>query len=299
LARLGENQPFWRESEPQQSLAALLSTSTVGVAIFDRQLRFQTINNALASMNGLPSEAHIGKTIRHILGAAAAKIETALDHVFVTGDPLSNFELTALLPTRSELGHWIENYYPIKAASGKVLQVGVIVLEVTKRKNVEQSLYRLTNKLRRVTKTLQTHREICHRANEQAALSTLPLELLENCVSEMRIVLELLKPQLRLGAVRHQEILFQPEVEQVSARENRLSPLGSHSMISEPYAPCLSYREHQVVQHLAMGKTNKEMATILNLSVRTVETYRARVMLKLGLRSLAELVRYALRNDII
>ena len=50
---------------------------------------------------------------------------------------------------------------------------------------------------------------------------------------------------------------------------------------------------------MAMGKINKEIAAILNLSVRTVETYRARVMLKLGLRSLAELVRYALRNNII
>jgi len=48
-----------------------------------------------------------------------------------------------------------------------------------------------------------------------------------------------------------------------------------------------------------MGKINKEIAAILNLSVRTVETYRARVMLKLGLRSLSELVRYALRNNII
>jgi DNA-binding CsgD family transcriptional regulator len=48
-----------------------------------------------------------------------------------------------------------------------------------------------------------------------------------------------------------------------------------------------------------MGKSNKELAAILNLSVRTVETYRARVMLKLGFRSFAELVRYALRNNII
>jgi len=69
--------------------------------------------------------------------------------------------------------------------------------------------------------------------------------------------------------------------------------------MNEPHARCLSHREHQVVQHLAMGKTNKEIAAILNLSVRTVETYRARVMLKLGLRSFAELVRYALRNNII
>jgi len=119
VVKFAGKQPLWRESEAQQSLAALGSTSIVGVAIFNRQLRFQTINKALASMNGVPGEAHIGKTSHHILGTAATKIETALDHVFVTGDPLSNFELTARLPARSETGHWIENYYPIKAASGK------------------------------------------------------------------------------------------------------------------------------------------------------------------------------------
>ncbi len=69
--------------------------------------------------------------------------------------------------------------------------------------------------------------------------------------------------------------------------------------MSELRAHSLSHRERQVIQLLATGKSNKEMAAILNISVRTVETYRARVMLKLGLHSLAELVRYALRNNMI
>jgi DNA-binding CsgD family transcriptional regulator len=286
-------------ADSQQSLAALVSTSTVGVAICDRRLRFQAINDALASMNGVPAEAHIGKTIHQILGTAAARIEPAFESVFVTGNSLSNFELTARLPTRSETGHWIENYYPIKAESGKVFHVGVIVLEVTKRKNVEQSLYRLTNKLRRMTKALQAHRDIRLHANELAALSTAPLELLEDCISETQMISQLLRPQLRFGVVRHQEIFFQPEVGQLPGGENRLSPLDSHSPMSELRGHRLSHRERQVVLHLAMGKTNKEIAAILNLSVRTVETYRARVMIKLDFHSLAELVRYALRNNII
>jgi DNA-binding CsgD family transcriptional regulator len=250
-------------------------------------------------MNGVPAEAHIGKTIYHILGTAAARIEPAFRHVFATGNPLSNFELTARLPTRSETGHWIENYFPIRTGAGRVARVGVIVLEVTKRKKVEQSINRLTNTLSRATKALQTQRDIRHRVNRRVGLSAVPLELLENCISEVQKVSEMLLPQLRLVAVRHQEIVFQPEVEQLIAREDRLSLLDSRFPMSELRAPCLSHRERQVVQHLAMGKSNKELAAILNLSVRTVETYRARVMLKLGFRSFAELVRYALRNNII
>jgi PAS domain S-box-containing protein len=269
--------------EPRQSLAALFSTSTVGVAICDRQLRFQAVNDALASMNGFPAEAHIGKTIRHILGTAAARVELAFRHVFVTGDPLSNFELTARLPTRTETGHWIENYYPIKARSGKVLQVGVTVVEVTKSKNVEQSLYRLANQLRQTAEALKNHRDIRQQT--------------ENCIFETRIISELLRPESRLAAIGHQQIIIQPELEQVSSGENRLSPYGSHTPMSGQRAHRLSRRERQVVQHLTEGKSNKEVAAILNISARTVETYRARVMLKLDLRSLAELVRYALSDN--
>jgi DNA-binding NarL/FixJ family response regulator len=113
------------------------------------------------------------------------------------------------------------------------------------------------------------------------------------------MITELLRPRLRLAAEPHQQIFFHPEFAQVSAGENGLSPLGSHFQVGELRVHRLSDRERQVLHHLAMGKSNREMASILNVSVRTVETYRARVMLKLGLRSLAELVRYALRNDII
>jgi two-component system, NarL family, response regulator NreC len=58
----------------------------------------------------------------------------------------------------------------------------------------------------------------------------------------------------------------------------------------------LSERETEVVQRIAQGYTNKEIAAQLNLSVKTVETYRARAMEKLGLESRASLVRYALER---
>ncbi len=60
----------------------------------------------------------------------------------------------------------------------------------------------------------------------------------------------------------------------------------------------LTAREREIVQLLAEGKSNKEVATILRISVKTAETHRANVMHKLGLRSTADLVRYALRHKI-
>ena len=58
-------------------------------------------------------------------------------------------------------------------------------------------------------------------------------------------------------------------------------------------------REREIVQLLGEGKNSKEIATILGISVRTVETHRAAIMKKLGLKSFSELIRYAVRNQII
>ncbi len=66
---------------------------------------------------------------------------------------------------------------------------------------------------------------------------------------------------------------------------------------SELLGADLSEREMEVAQRVAQGYSNREIATQLNLSVKTVETYRSRALDKLGLDSRAALVRYALEHD--
>jgi DNA-binding NarL/FixJ family response regulator len=61
----------------------------------------------------------------------------------------------------------------------------------------------------------------------------------------------------------------------------------------------LTSREREVVQLLAEGKTTKEVAVALGLSVKTAETHRSNIMRKLELHSISELVLYAIRNDIV
>jgi DNA-binding NarL/FixJ family response regulator len=67
----------------------------------------------------------------------------------------------------------------------------------------------------------------------------------------------------------------------------------------KPFKDRLTPREREVVQLLAEGKTSKEVAVVLNLSVKTAETHRTNVMRKLDLHSVADLVRYAVRNNIV
>ena len=62
--------------------------------------------------------------------------------------------------------------------------------------------------------------------------------------------------------------------------------------------PRVTPRETEIISLLAQGKTNKEIAALLGITVRTVETHRSKIMLKLGLHSLVELIHYAIRHGI-
>jgi DNA-binding NarL/FixJ family response regulator len=66
-----------------------------------------------------------------------------------------------------------------------------------------------------------------------------------------------------------------------------------------PNLPVLTAREREVTQLLAEGKSSKEVATLLNLSTKTVETHRSNIMRKLSLHSIRDLVVYAIKNNII
>jgi DNA-binding NarL/FixJ family response regulator len=61
----------------------------------------------------------------------------------------------------------------------------------------------------------------------------------------------------------------------------------------------LTPSERQIAQLLAEGKSNKEVAAVLDINVKTVETHRAHIMRKLGLHSVSGLVRYAVRNNML
>lgn len=76
-----------------------------------------------------------------------------------------------------------------------------------------------------------------------------------------------------------------------------LHPERQAERAGEP-ADRLTPREREIVQLISEGLTSKEVASRLDISLRTVDTHRANVMRKLGLRAVTELVRYAIRNRI-
>jgi two-component system, NarL family, response regulator NreC len=91
----------------------------------------------------------------------------------------------------------------------------------------------------------------------------------------------------------------------VAGGESWLSPAVSNAVLDDYRRhvtnpiDLLTSREREVLQMLAEGKTNKEVAVVLNLSVYTVDAHRGRIMEKLNLHSINELVRFAVRNGLI
>jgi len=84
------------------------------------------------------------------------------------------------------------------------------------------------------------------------------------------------------------------EVMLTSFKEGRMRPELPTSLRDR-----LTSREREIVQLLAEGKSSKEVASSLNISVKTAETHRANIMRKLQLHTVSELVRYAVRNQIV
>ena len=96
-----------------------------------------------------------------------------------------------------------------------------------------------------------------------------------------------------MQALRRREPFFTSKVSQIALqayRNKQRAPLPGS---------VLTVREREVLQLLAEGKTNKEVASAMDISVQTVETHRANIMRKLDLHSVAEIVHYAVRHKII
>ena len=249
-------------SEPQALLSALFNASSLGLAVLDDQLRFRAVNRALASMNGVAPNAHLGKTIRAVLGKGAIGLEDPFKHVFSTGREVSNLEVSAKLSKRTDVGYWVENYVPIRDATGTVKQVCAIVVEITEQKKLQQLLRDVTERLIRNPLFTTPDSEALLRHTMEGSLTQTP---------ESR-------------SYRNRSVVMD---------------LSNNEPSFSRKAMALTPREREVVKLLADGHGNKGTAAILGISVKTVETHRQRIMLKLGVHTATDLLHYAISNKIL
>jgi PAS domain S-box-containing protein len=129
--------------EPQLSeltcgMGRLYAIAPVGLCYFDTELRFLYINEWLARINGLPAEAHLGKTIGEVLKDIAVGVVPQLRHVLQTGEPIIGGTVEAETPAHpGESRHYMHNYYPDKSKDGTVVGVSCVVQDITERLELE------------------------------------------------------------------------------------------------------------------------------------------------------------------
>ncbi len=102
-----------------------------------------------------------------------------------------------------------------------------------------------------------------------------------------------------VNALLHNKTFFTPKVERMVLEGylNKKSP--GPAADNDLDVLQLTARQREIVQLLAEGKSSKQVAVALDISVKTVETHRANIMRRLDYHSVADLVRYAVRNEII
>jgi len=299
----GVGKPF---SGPQRPLSRLRHDATVGVAFFDRNLHCRALNGALCTMIGASARKHTGKPMHRLFPREAPKLEPAFQHVWDTGNSLSNVELKVESSRRRETHHWLVHFYPIKDELGQVRLVAAVFSEVTKRRCLELKLGRIRNKFRS-----DILREPAVPGEEYSELSARTFELVKHSVAllETSVSVRSYVSEIRLETGSERLALFLTGARTAEpVLQLLLSPTesgaGASSLSGPPKESELptggpSFRERQILRLVADGKSNKEIGVALAISTRTVEAYRARIMIKLDLHSTAALVRYAIRQKIV
>ena len=123
----------------QQQLATIFDTSPVGLALLDETQRFIAINEALAEINGLTREQHLGYSIPELFGQSEPKLVEVFHQLYTTGNPFISPNFAVNVPGRSDRrpGYYNVYYLPTVNSNRQVEGVLVYVVDVTERVQLE------------------------------------------------------------------------------------------------------------------------------------------------------------------
>jgi PAS domain S-box-containing protein len=117
------------------------AAAPAGLAVMDEHLRFVHINDALAKINGLPTEQHVGKTLQEVLPHLAPALEPVLHKVLTTREPIQKFEVVGETPAHPGLTrHRVATYFPIIDTTDTIRGVGALVVETTAPRQADETI---------------------------------------------------------------------------------------------------------------------------------------------------------------
>ena len=125
-------------NERLAQLNTIYASAPVGLCFVDRDLRYLSVNNALAELYGASPEFFLGKTVREAVPDIAAKVEADCQRVLDTGKPVIEEELQRRSPAdATQLLYSLYSYYPVQNEGGARIGVNIAVRDITRRKQAE------------------------------------------------------------------------------------------------------------------------------------------------------------------
>jgi PAS domain S-box-containing protein len=216
-------------------LATIYHSAPVGLAFVDTQLRYVSINDHLAEINGRPADAHLGRTVRQVLPVLADTIEPILRRVIATGQPVIELELQGATTSRpGNERSWLVSYYPVHDSQGEIFGVTTVVQEITDRKQAEEARQELAH-ASRLTLVGELTASIAHEINQPlgailsyADAAELLLESAPESITQVRRILEYIRrDDLRANEVikRLRALLRKDEV--------KMQPVDVNDLVSD------------------------------------------------------------------
>ena len=125
-------------NERSALIDTIYASAPVGLCFIDRELRYVSVNNALAEMNGQSPEYYLGKSIRDAVPELAGVVEAHSRQVIESGQPVVDVEVNGTTRARPhEQRSWLCSYFPVRSDSGDLLGVNIAVRDITRRKQAE------------------------------------------------------------------------------------------------------------------------------------------------------------------
>lgn len=169
--KLAEEQLLREKETTRQQLAeieAIYATAPIGLCVLDCDFRFKRINQALAEINGLPVDAHIGHSVRELLPGLGEIQEPFFRYVIETGKPMLNVDVHGTLPGEPTIERdWLTSYYPLRGADANVIGINVTVQEITERKQAELMLQERTVELVKLNSILAQTTALVRERNQE------------------------------------------------------------------------------------------------------------------------------------
>jgi PAS domain S-box-containing protein len=128
-------------------LDVIFDRAPVGLAFFDRDLRYARVNERLAEINGIPAREHLGRTVSELLPEMSPEVPASLRHVLATGEPLVEVEVAGKTPARPGVRReWLVSYWPVRRGPAEIIGLGAVVYETTERRAAERALRAQTDR---------------------------------------------------------------------------------------------------------------------------------------------------------